>query len=141
MSIRENKSVVQRFGAMVDGGDPNLLDVLCAPDFVNHALPSGRNGIEATREFLSSPGRRAQKGRWVERVVVAEGDYVIEYGGRAGTWPAGSFRGFQLPAGEYERDVAIVFRLRNGRIAERWEVGDDLGLMLQLGAVVQTVTA
>jgi ketosteroid isomerase-like protein len=141
VSIRENKSVVERFGEMVDGGDPNQLEVLCARDFVNHALPAGRNGIEATREFLSSPGRRTHAGRWVERVTVAERDYVVEYGVRSGNWPAGSFRGFHVPAGHYERKVAFIFRLRDGRIAERWEIGDDLGLMLQLGAVIQAATA
>jgi ketosteroid isomerase-like protein len=138
VSIRENKAVVERFGEMVDGGDPNQLEILCAPDFVNHALAPGTNGIEGTREFLSSPGRRAHGGRWVERVVVAERDYVIEYGVRAGNWPAGRFRGFHVPTGHYERDVAFVYRLRDRRIAERWEIGDDLGLMLQLGAVLPT---
>jgi hypothetical protein len=139
VSTSENKAIVERFGEVVDGGDLNQLEVLCAPDFINHALPPGRmNGIESTRELLSSPGRQAQDRRWVERVVVAERDYVIEYGVRAGNWPAGSFRGFNLPAGHYERDVAFVYRLPDRRIAERWEVVDDLGLMLQLGAVIPT---
>jgi predicted ester cyclase len=139
VSIIENKAVVERFGEMVDGGDLSQLDALCAPDVINHALAPGRpNGIEGTREFLSSPGRQAHAGRWVERVVVAERDYVIEYGVRAGNWPAGTFRGFYIPAGHYKRDVAFMYRLHHRRIAERWAVRDDLGLMLQLGAVIPT---
>jgi ketosteroid isomerase-like protein len=139
VSISENKAVVERFGEMVDGGDLSRLDVLCAPDVINHALAPGRpSGIEGTREFLASPGRQTHAGRWVERVVVAERDYVIEYGVRAGNWPAGSFRGFYIPAGHYERDVAFMYRLRDRRIAERWAVRDDLGLILQLGAVIPT---
>lgn len=132
-----NKLVVQRFMEMVDeGGDLSQLEVLCTPDTVNHALAPGRpNGIEGTRQFLSSPGRQAHAGRWVERVVVAESDYVVEYGIRAGNWPAGSFRGFDIPGGSYQRDVAFMYRLEDERIAERWAVRDDLGLVLQLGAV------
>jgi len=98
VSTSENKAVVERFGEIVDGGDPNELEVLCTPDFMNHALPpGGAPGVEGTREFLSSPGRRAHAGRWVERVVVAERDYIIEYGVRAGNWPAGSFRRERRP--------------------------------------------
>jgi predicted ester cyclase len=60
----------------------------------------------------------------------------VEYGVRAGHWPAGPSRGFEVPGGHYERDVAFIYRLDEGRIAERWAVRDDLGLMLQLGAVL-----
>jgi hypothetical protein len=72
----ENKAIVQRFGEMVDGGDLGQLEVLCAPDLINHTLAPGRpNDIEGMREFLSSAGRRAHAGSWVERVVIAEGDW------------------------------------------------------------------
>jgi predicted ester cyclase len=40
-----------------------------------------------------------------------------------------------MPSGSYARDVAFMYRLIDGRIAERWAVRDDLGLMLQLGAL------
>lgn len=134
----QNKLVVRRFMEMADHGhDLSQLDLLCTPDVVNHALAPGRpNGIEGTREFLSSPGRRAHAGRWVQHVVVAEDNYVVEYGVRAGYWPGGPFRGFDVPGGPYERDVAFMYRLEDGRIAERWAVRDDLSLMLQLGALL-----
>lgn len=132
-----NREVVERFMELVDhGGDLSELDSLCAPDFVNHALAPGRpNGVDATREFLNSPGRHTHAGHWVDRVVVAEGDYVVEFGVRAGHWPGGSFRGIDIPAGPYKRDVAFMYRLVDGRLAERWAIRDDLGLMLQLGAI------
>jgi predicted ester cyclase len=136
--LDRNKAVVERLMDLVDhGGDIDQLDELCTPDIVNHALAPGRlQGIEGTREFLSSPVRQNQSARWVERVIVAEGSYVVEYGVRAGDWPAGSFRGIEVPAGPYQRDTAFLYRLDGGRIAERWAVRDDLGLMLQLGAVL-----
>ncbi len=37
--------------------------------------------------------------------------------------------------GEYSRDVAFIYRLREGRIAERWAVRDDLTMLRQLGAI------
>src|SRR5262245_30535702 len=137
-----NKQVVERFMELVDrGGDLDELDTLCSPDFVNHAMAPGRpNGVSATREFLNSPGRQSHAGRWVERVMVAEGDYVIEFGVRAGRWPGGPFRGIDVPSGPFERDAAFMYRLADGRLAERWAIRDDLGLMLQLGAITSAVS-
>jgi predicted ester cyclase len=41
----------------------------------------------------------------------------------------------QVPEGPYAREVVFVYRLVDGRIAERWAVRDDLGMMRQLGAL------
>jgi predicted ester cyclase len=73
-------------------------------------------------------------------MVVAEGDHVVQYGIREGYWPGGSFRGVQIPAGDYTREVAFMYRLEGGRIAERWAVRDDLGMMQQLGADIRSAS-
>ena len=76
-----------------------------------------------TREFLTTHGRsRWGADRWRQVVVVAEEDYVVQYGIREGHWSGGSFRGVQIPAGDYTREVAFMYRLEGGRIAERWAV-------------------
>lgn len=94
------------------GGDLSELDSLCSPDFFNHAIsPGGPNGVDATRKFLNSPGRQTHAGRWAHHVVVADGDYVVEFGVRAGHWPGGSFRGIDSPAGPDERGAAFMYRL------------------------------
>jgi predicted ester cyclase len=133
----ENKRVVERFDALINTQDLGQLDDLCTPDLVNHTLAPGRPvGIEGTREFLSSAGRQYWNAdRWRESVVVAENDFVVQYGVRQGQWPGGPFRGFQVPAGSYTREFAVMYRLAGGRIAERWAVRDDFGMMIQLGAL------
>ncbi len=75
-----------------------------------------------------------QASRWRQSAVVAENDLVVQHGIREGQWPGASFRGIQVPAGPYTREVAFVYCIAGGRIAERWAVRDDLGMMLQLGA-------
>jgi ketosteroid isomerase-like protein len=137
VSIQHNKDVVQRFDALTSGGDLSELDELCTPDMVNHALAPGLpRGIDGTRTFLASARRGQKTGHWVRSVVIAEDDYVVQFGVLSGDWDGGSFRGFIMPPGSYTRDVAFMYRLVDGRIAERWAVRDDLGLMLQLGALV-----
>ena len=135
--LERNKAVVEEFDAILNTHDLSRLDELCTQDMVNHALASGRpQGLEGTREFLASSfgGRFASDG-WRELNVIAEGDYVIQHGVRGGEWPGGSFLGFHAEPGEYAREVAFIYRLENGKIAERWAIRDDLTMLRQLGAL------
>lgn len=134
MSLSENKSVVAEFDALGNGsGDLTRLDALCAPDMVNHALAPGRpQGIDGTRQFLTAARRHQHPGRWVESLVVAEADIVVQFGRRELHWPGGPFRGVDLHAGPCTRDVAFAYRLRDARITERWAIRDDLAMIEQL---------
>ena len=60
MSLAHNKALVAQFDELSNsGGDLAILDSLCTPDLVNHALAPGRPpGLEGTREFLSRAVRR-----------------------------------------------------------------------------------
>jgi predicted ester cyclase len=137
MSAEDNKRVVEQFDGLLNSQDLSWLDELCTPDMVNHALlPDRPGGLEGTREFLRTAGRQKWLAdRWQTLTVVAEGDHVIQYGVREGHWPGGPFRGIDMPSGDYTREFAVMYRLEEGRIAERWAVRDDLGMMLQLKAI------
>jgi predicted ester cyclase len=68
-------------------------------------------------------------------IAIAEGDYVIQYGKITSTWPGNRFRGYEVPAGDYQCDVAFMYRFQTGRIAERCAVRDDLAMIQQLAGV------
>ncbi len=132
---QENATVVARFDALVNSGDLDELDQLCTADMVNHALaPSRPAGLAGTREFLASAARFRSDG-WQRLTVVADAEHVVQHGVRGGHWPGGPFLGYEATAGPYAREVAFVYRLSGGRIAERWAVRDDLTMLRQLGAV------
>ena len=97
---------------------------------VSHALAPGRPaGREGTREFLKTMGRRQFGDQiWHELTVVAEGDYLVQFGGRGGQWPGAEYMGVHAAPGLYARDFAAMYRFRDGRISERWAVCDDLGM-------------
>ena len=42
--------------------------------------------------------------------------------------------GIWAEAGPYVRDFAAMYRFQDGKIAERWALRDDLGMLKQLGA-------
>jgi predicted ester cyclase len=137
MDIARNKAVVAQFDELGNhGGDPSILDTLCTQDMVNHALASHMPpGLEGTKAFLRRARRDLHGGKWVNSIVVAESDMVVQFGSRQLTWPGGSLLGFETPAGAATRDVAFAYRLVEGQIAERWAIRDDLSMLLQLGAI------
>jgi ketosteroid isomerase-like protein len=140
MGTRGNKATVERFDWLTGACELDALDAICTPDMVNHALAMHRPpGLAGTKQFLAESQRDPANAAWrrsmivdQQLVTVAEGEYVIQLGKRAGTWPGGRFRGIDIPRGAYEYDVAFMYRFREGRIAERWAVRDDLGMILQL---------
>lgn len=136
MTVDLNRRTVERFDALLGSDDLSVLDELCTADMVNHALAPGRPaGLAGTREFLTNRGSRFGDTGWSSLTVVAEGDFVVQYGVRGGWWSGGDLLGFDAPAGNYSREVAFIYRLADGKIAERWAIRDDLTMMRQLGAI------
>jgi predicted ester cyclase len=136
VNIADNKSVVERFDALLGSDELDDLDGLCWPDMVNHTLaPNRPEGLAGTKEFLREASSTFRTDGWRELVVVANGDYVVQFGARGGHWSGGSFLGYRTTPGDYVRDFACMYRLTGGRIAERWAVRDDLTMRRQLGAL------
>jgi ketosteroid isomerase-like protein len=134
---RDPKLVVEEFDRAVDTGDTAALDAVCHPGVTTHSFNPGRpQGLEGIRRFVDQRKATGGVGAWKEVVVVAEGEYVVQFGTRSFDWPGGRFRGFDVPPGQFSRDCAFVFRVRDGFITDRWAIRDDLAMMVQLGAIV-----
>jgi predicted ester cyclase len=137
VTIDDNKRTLEQFDALLGADDLSTLDRLCTPDMVNHALaPDRPAGLAGTREFLETMGRHQMTHEgWSELVVVAEGNYIVQYGTRHGQWHGGRFMGIEAEPGAYDRGFAAMYRFSGDRIAERWAVRDDLTMLRQLGAL------
>ncbi len=131
-----NKQVVTEF---IDGlfsrGDLATADAYLSQDFVNHDPPFGagddREGFRAAAATF-----RAAFPDWHSdlHLLIAEGDLVAEHFTARGT-----HRGEIMGVGPTGRVVSLgginIFRVRDGRITERWGRLDDLGFLQQLGVV------
>jgi predicted ester cyclase len=129
VGIEENKGIVRRFlDEVVGRGDMDVVNELCTADAVNHAAaPDRQQGIESIRAVIEFSRRAQPDQRWVEQHVVAEGDLVVVYGRRDGTWEASSFRGIDTPSsGGYQSSsltcsgFATARSLSTGRSATTW---------------------
>ena len=126
------KTVVFRWLAAGDAGDFDVFDDLLHADAVIHA-PAG----------LSTSSADEEKAVWREALaampdlrhevqeVVAEGDVEMARVVVTGTLRSdfagveGSGRGFQI-------DQAVITHLRDGKIAEAWEIADIAALREQV---------
>jgi predicted ester cyclase len=134
----ENKALIRRYFEEIFGkGNLDLVDEMCSPDIVNHAaVPERRHGVEGLKAVIGFSRAAQPDQRWTSQRMVAEGDLVVVYGVREGTWQAKGFRGVPTPT---DKRVAVelvhIFRIADGKIVEHWAVRDDLGMMQQLGVI------
>ncbi|MFF1798261.1 ester cyclase [Kitasatospora sp. NPDC058263] len=132
----DNREIVRAFiDALFTQGDLAAVDEYLAEDFLNHDPPVGtdtsREGMRAAAVLF-----RGAFPDWhaIPDFLVAEGDMVVEHFSASGTQ-----RGEIFGAPPTGRTVTLrginIFRLREGRIVERWGRLDELGLLRQLGLV------
>jgi steroid delta-isomerase-like uncharacterized protein len=139
-TTEENKTIVSEFiQALFTRGDLDAVDEYLAEDFVNNDPPFGAS---ADREGMRSAGAlfRSVFPDWHTdlHLLVAEGDIVVEQFTAAGTHTGVPIMNV-APSGQTVTLPGInIFRLRDGRIVERWGRLDDLGFLRQLGVSDQT---
>lgn len=132
----KNKALVRLYFQRIDEGDLSVVDEFVAPDFVDH---SPARGFPPDRDGLKRAAMRFVRGmpdayHRVEEVI-AEGDRVVArirgYGTHTGEFAGVPATGLMVTA-----VGMVVLRIEAGKIAERWNVVDNLGLLQQLGAEV-----
>ena len=132
--IDTNKALVRDFiDALFTDGDLGAVDRYLADGFVDHdppfGGPGGAEGMRGAAEMM-----RAGCPDWHSEVhsLVAEDDIVVERFTASGTHQ-GEIRGV-APTGQTLELAGInVFRIRDGKIVERWGRLDELGFFRQLG--------
>jgi steroid delta-isomerase-like uncharacterized protein len=134
MSMHDNKTVVRRFiDALFTEGDLGAVDEFLAADFVNHDPPIGL-GSDAEGMRTAGSMFRAAFPDWHSELhaLVGEGDIVVERFTASGTHQ-GELMGVAPTGKMVELRGINIFRVRDGRIVERWGRLDELGLFQQLG--------
>jgi steroid delta-isomerase-like uncharacterized protein len=136
--VDANKQVVRRFyEELWNRGNFDAADDLVAADYVRHDLrPGDAPAGPAGQKAVAQKFRAAFPDVSLEvEALVAEGDLVAARwtmsGTHTGAW------GEVAPTGRRVRFSGVnFFRIANGKIAEIWNVRDDLGLREQLGTAV-----
>ena len=136
MSTEENKAIARRwFEESGNRHNVAIVDELFTPDYVNHALgaaPGG--GREAEKHLIEGMLTAFPDMRFTIEDMVAEGDKVVVRYTIQGTHQ-GAFMGLPATGKAFTTTAIVILRFENGKIAEEWFQGDDLGMMQQLGVI------
>ena len=138
MSAEENKAIVRRFVDEVQsGGNIEILDELCSPDFINHSAPPGMPpGCEGVKLVTAMFRQAFPDSYFTIEDMIAEGDKVVTRKTFHGTHE-GEFMGNPPTRQRVSISLIDIVRIAGGRVVEHWSIGDDLGMMQQLGVIPQ----
>ena len=137
MTTADNKETVRR---MIEEGfnedDLELADELVAEDCVLHEAGQEEpiRGPEGVKEFLRTYRSAFPDARIEIEELIAEGDTVVVRWTASGTHE-GDLMGIQPTGNEVEIMGMEMYHVRDGKLAEGWEIFDGLTMMAQLGAV------
>jgi predicted ester cyclase len=136
MGPQDNKSIVQAFYDQWNTGAidfENLVD----QDVANHQPDSSpETGLDKFRQAIEGVIGAVPDSKWTTLRLIAEEDFVVCHNRWSGTYGGKAFRGVATSQGErFSVEHVHIYRLTDNRIAEHWVVRDDLGMMLQLGAI------
>lgn len=133
MALAANKETVRSWLTAWEKGDQRTMGELLARDFVNHSppLPKDRRGfiaagVESYEQFPT--------GKYTIQNIIADGDMVSVFGNFEGVHTGKPFAGIPASGTEANFDFSLLFRMKDGKIAERWATSDSvMGMLVPLG--------
>jgi steroid delta-isomerase-like uncharacterized protein len=137
MSVHENKQLVLRFyEEVMNKGNVDVLEELMLENFRDHGetffgSPQSRDELKHGVQFAHTIFPDLHVG--VEDLV-GDGDYVGVRGTMRCT-QQGDFMGMEATGNELSWKGIAIFRIEDGKIAERWFNSDSLTLAQHLGVV------
>ena len=131
MSAKSNKALIRRYFKAIDTGDVSILEKYVSRSFVDHSPSSGNSpDLEGLRQsFLNS--QMALPGYHTVDDLIAEEDKVVArvtgYGRHEGT-----YRGVPATGRKVRMTGIVIWRIRRGKIVERWSASHTEDLMRQI---------
>ena len=136
MSVAENKALVRRyFDTIWNKGELEHEPDFVALDIVVHAppIPGIPEGIGGPLAIVGTFRASMPDLHLTQDVVFGGEDRVVQIWTTRGTHTGGDLFGFPASGTELVLTGVNIFRVSDGRIAERWGTIDVMGLMQQLG--------
>jgi steroid delta-isomerase-like uncharacterized protein len=134
MSAEENKAIARRSWEAVSQGDVDAQMEVYATDCVIHEPDEDVQGAEGLRQFVGGILAAFPDMSVTVEDEIAEGDKVVTRWTARGTH-RGEFLGIAPTGNRVEVTGITIHRIEGGKIAEEWEMPDNLGLMQQIGAI------
>lgn len=131
--MSENKAKFQLlYDEILNKGNLDAFDELCAPNFVKHAIPPSPDyGIEGSKQSVLMLRKAFPDIKYTVEDMIEDGDKLVARWSAKGTH-RGEFMGIP-PTGKKVAFSGIeIIRVKDGKAVEEWEELDRAGLMQQL---------
>ena len=132
----QQKLVVRYFHEVLDGRKVDVVDQLFQPDCVLHFGARDVKGLSEVHGMAERVNASYSKLTTQIHDIIESGDrVVVRITHRAtGGGPVRSRLGTHDGNGKnFEWDAVVIFRMKDGKIAEDWVTRDELGMLLSAG--------
>lgn len=135
MGSEQNKKIVQEFyEAVFQRHDLDAVSRYMHEDYIQHN-PDADQGMKGFIEFHKGFFAAAPDFCATINRLVAEDDIVFAYNTITGTHTGEGFLHYKPTGNKINFDSVDMFRLRDGRLCEHWDVADTRQLFLQVGGL------
>jgi predicted SnoaL-like aldol condensation-catalyzing enzyme len=135
MNTGKNKKVVRDFYEEVfRKHDLAAVDRFMHDDYIQHN-PDAAQGKTGFVDFHKGFFAAIPDSCATINEIVAEGDLVFVYNTITGTHACKGFLGYPPTGNKVKYDVVDMFRLRDGKLCEHWDVADTRALFTQVGGI------
>ena len=135
-ALEANKRLVMRYYEAARSGQYDEIDRIFAPHYIRHNQSELVSPAPPQSELARRLHRHMPDLQGKYDVIVAEGDLVAVHWwlqGHPGEVPIKIMRMLTGRTGPILHAGVNIFRVRDGRIVENWNVRDDLALWSELG--------
>jgi len=131
--LEQNKEVVRHYwNGKWNERRPEILDELQTSDVVYHGTSMEMNNLEEYKQVYNAFLSAFHDTKITIDELIAEGDKVMTRVTMSAVHK-GELEGIPPTGNSLTISAFTVFRLVDGKIAEEWEILDELGMMMQLG--------
>jgi predicted SnoaL-like aldol condensation-catalyzing enzyme len=135
MSAEDNKKVVREFYEEVfRKRNLNVVDRYMHDDYIQHN-PDADQGMAGFIKFHVGFFSAIPDFCATINEIVADRDLVYVYNTITGTHTGEGFLGYPPTGNKVKFDTVDMFRLRDGKLCEHWDVADTRALFSQVGAI------
>jgi len=133
-SSKAKEVVTQFYNDVFIRHDMSKLDTYMRDDYIQHNqdCPQGKAGFV---EFFTVIFKAVPDFSYTLKKMVAEGDIVMAFSRTTGTHTGGEWIGKEADGAKLDYDVVDIFRVRDGKISEHWDVADTFTFFRQLGVI------
>lgn len=140
METTNFENLVERSYRIFETGNVDEFDKIYDKDVKEHTpdlnIPSHKKGVEYIKEQMGVYHRAFPNATFDVKEIFVKGDKAISYV-TVKAKNTGEFNGKPPTNKEVKMDMCEMFRFKNGKISEHWQIMDNLSFKLQLGIVTE----